>query len=248
MANYSLAWFPNFSPCKQKRTELRLLILALHRSTVKQTQLSCCRYNCAPHSLKMCIQERNHCKSKSSQAAKANCKGSRSTAKQCSPGLHCSPTSLPVAFAHLPTSARTPQSVFPRLSSEKWAAFLLVQSLIYLSYLQNETHPNAVGSPNSVAHPHKKKQGGTLLTSNADTSTNTSQRCPVIEMRPTPAHGRNHLDPIRQSGVCLGMFMAILTWGFWGDVNLTLPAYKCRIPCMPVELTRTESQRQWGTT
>lgn len=47
MANYSLAWFPNFCPCKQKRTELRLLILALHRSTVECELLFICKLSSA---------------------------------------------------------------------------------------------------------------------------------------------------------------------------------------------------------
>lgn len=66
-----------------------------------------------------------------------------------------------------------------------------------------------------------------------------------MEMSPIPARERNCLDPIRQSGVCLGRFTAFLTWGCWRNVNLTLPAIKHQIPLMPVDVTRIESQSQW---
>lgn len=53
------------------------------------------------------------------------------------------------------------------------------------------------------------------------TSSNTSQSCPIVEMSPIQSHGRNHLEPIGQSGVCLARSMAFFIWGCWRDVNLT---------------------------
>lgn len=129
---------------------------------------------------------------------------------------------------HLPTSRRIPQSIFPQLSSERWAACLRCLSPIV-------GNPS-LQSPSAVVHRHEKEQGETVL-SNTDTSRNTSQWCPVMEMSPIPAQGSNHLDPIGQPGVCLGRF----TWRCWRDVNLKLPAIKHQIPLMPVDLTIIES-------
>lgn len=44
--------------------------------------------------------------------------------------------------------------------------------------------------PNAVAHPHEKEWAGTVLPSNTDTSSNTSQRRPVMEISPIPARER----------------------------------------------------------
>lgn len=80
------------------------------------------------------------------------------------------------------------------------------------------------------------------------TSSNTSQSCPVVEMSPMQSQGRNHLEPIGQSGVCLVRSMAFLIWVCWRDVNVIPLAIKHWIPLMSVDLTETESQGQWDET
>lgn len=144
-SSHSLARFLNWSLHKQKRTQLRLPnpALALHRSAIEHKQLFICKLSSAgvgtaePHTVRICTLKQGITGSWAPSLPGQIAKGLAALPNS----IHWASSALPPHFQLLlpvPSFAykqETPQSVFPQLSSERWAASLQMQGLFYLSHL-----------------------------------------------------------------------------------------------------------------
>lgn len=130
-------------------------------------------------------------------------------------------------------------SVFPQVSSDRWAVYQ-VQGLIFLSLVYRGkpipliSYPclstwQAVGRDCSSQH-HRHFQW--LLTAMSSDGN-----------EPFPAQRKELLGSIRGGW---GLFTAFLNWRCQRDVNLMLPNIKHKIPLMTVAVTRVESQWHEG--
>lgn len=198
------------------------------------TQLCCCRCSWALHSLKLHTREQNHRKSEGSQAIRANCKEPHSTAEQ---HHQASGALLPhlQELLPVPMSRRIPQSVFPQVSSDRWAVYQ-VQGLIFLSLVYRGKPISLISYPclstwqavgrDCPSQRHRHFQW--LLTAMSSDGN-----------EPFPAQRKELLGPNRE---VWGLFTAFLNWRCQRDVNLMLPNIKHKIPLMSVAVTRAESQ------